>query len=213
MDNRLIELEVENFRSLRKVSLPLGSLNVLVGPNGAGKTNVLEVFRFLADVIRTDLEPALNVRGGFDEVAFWGGGQPPSSIRIRLKATWTRNAADTAPDEYDLRITRTRRQRSMTPCRAGRRSSSSAPRGVAAGSRSRGERKVLETQKNDGCSRGAFHRHSAFSSGLSTLPRLADDEGNTEVTTVAMRLQSFRVFDVNVSAARLPAKTFREGLA
>jgi ABC-type uncharacterized transport system ATPase subunit len=38
MDKRLIELEVENFRSLRKVALLLGSLNVLVGPNGAGKT-------------------------------------------------------------------------------------------------------------------------------------------------------------------------------
>jgi predicted ATPase len=64
VQKRLIELGVENFRSLRRVSLPLGALNVLVGPNGAGKTTVLEVFRFLADVIRTDLEPALNLRGG-----------------------------------------------------------------------------------------------------------------------------------------------------
>jgi predicted ATPase len=70
MDKRLVELHVENFRSLRKVSLPLGPLNVLVGPNGVGKTNVLEVFRFLADMINTDLEPALDQRGGFDEVAF-----------------------------------------------------------------------------------------------------------------------------------------------
>jgi predicted ATPase len=64
MDKRLLRLEVENYRSLRKISLPLGDLNVLVGPNGAGKTNVLEVFDFLAYLIRTDLEPALDSRGG-----------------------------------------------------------------------------------------------------------------------------------------------------
>lgn len=45
MKDRLIELEVQNFRSLRKITVPLGPLNVLVGPNGAGKSNVLEVFR------------------------------------------------------------------------------------------------------------------------------------------------------------------------
>jgi predicted ATPase len=67
---RLVELEVENFRSLRKVSLPLGPVNVLFGPNGAGKTNVLRVFDFLADIVRTDLGPALADRGGFDELVF-----------------------------------------------------------------------------------------------------------------------------------------------
>ncbi len=46
MGKRLTELEVENFRSLQKITLPLGLLNVLVGPNGAGKTNVLEVSAF-----------------------------------------------------------------------------------------------------------------------------------------------------------------------
>ena len=96
MKQRLLKLEVENFLSLRRITLPLRGLNVLVGPNGAGKTNVLEVFRFLADVIRTDLEPALSLRGGFDEVVFWGGEQAPSSFRIG-GATWTRNSSANAP--------------------------------------------------------------------------------------------------------------------
>ena len=67
--------------------MPLGPLTVLVGPNGAGKSNVLKVFGLLADIIRTDLQPALDSRGGFDEVAFWGGSRPPTSIQIQLKAT------------------------------------------------------------------------------------------------------------------------------
>lgn len=64
MDRRLISFEVEHFRSLRKITLPLGPLNVLVGPNGSGKTTVLEVFRFLADVIRTDLAQRSSRRSG-----------------------------------------------------------------------------------------------------------------------------------------------------
>jgi predicted ATPase len=75
-----------------------------LGPNGAGKSNVLKVFDFLADIIRTDLQPAFDTRGGFDETAFWGGHKPPTSMRIHLKATWTTNSTLNAPDEYSLTI-------------------------------------------------------------------------------------------------------------
>ncbi|MCU7729635.1 AAA family ATPase [Actinoplanes sp. KI2] len=113
MARRLLELSVENFRSLRRVTVPLGPLNVLVGPNGAGKTNLLEVFRFLADVINTDLQPAIDLRGGFAEVVFWGGDErkPPTHIQVKLKATWTTNSSTNAPDEYSLRVGHTSRGR------------------------------------------------------------------------------------------------------
>ncbi|MER0244953.1 AAA family ATPase, partial [Streptomyces sp. HSW2009] len=104
MPGRLLELHVENFRSLRDVTIPLGPLTVLVGPNGVGKSNVLKVFDFLAAIIRTDLRPALEERGGFDEVAFWGGEKPPTSLTIQLKANWTTHASLNAPDEYALSI-------------------------------------------------------------------------------------------------------------
>jgi predicted ATPase len=45
MGRRLLELNVVNFRSLRRVTVPLGPLDVLVGPNVVGKANLLEVFR------------------------------------------------------------------------------------------------------------------------------------------------------------------------
>src|ERR1700730_8156695 len=115
MDQRLQRLQVENFRSLQKISLPLRDLNVLVGPNGAGKTNVLGVFDFLAYIIRTDLEPALDSRGGFDEVVFRGGDRPPASIRIKVTATWTSHSSLNAPDDYELRITRRRPRTTAAP--------------------------------------------------------------------------------------------------
>jgi predicted ATPase len=201
MEKRLIELSVENFRSLRKVSLPLGALNVLVGPNAAGKTNVLEVFRFLADVIRTDLEPALALRGGFDEVLFRGGPKPPSSIGVRLTATWTTHSSLNAPDEYSLRVTR------------GQKTLSRREEFVFKRTRGRGRRITVSGEKvsvADTRLGGGEQEQQIgirrLSSGLSTLPRLADEQGGTEVATVAERLASFRVFDVSVDAARRPSR-------
>lgn len=206
MERRLHRLEVENFRSLRNASLPLGELNVLVGPNAAGKTTVLEVFRFLSDVIRTDLEPALALRGGLDELLFWGGSTPPKYLRIKLVATWTTNSSANAPDEYQIRVTRSGRAIQRRESFAFKRT------------RGRGRRITINGQKVSVADyRGETAEDtptefgiSRLSSGLSLLPRLADEQGGTEVATVAELLASVRVFDVRVDAARHPARFPRD---
>ena len=221
MDRRLLELEVENFRTLKRVSLPLGPLTVLVGPNGAGKTNVLKVFDFLVDIIRTDLEPALDARGGFEHVAFWGGTGVPTAIRIKIKACWTTYSSPTAPDEYELKIRRRRvpafrrtpdgeeplahrfrLERSETfqfkrTQGRGRRITISGERAQVTDTTARQE----ETAREIGISK--------LSSGLSTLPRLSDEAGGSEVATVAQKLAGFRVFDVRVDDARRPSRVLR----
>ncbi|MGW5464404.1 AAA family ATPase [Streptomyces sp. NPDC003996] len=212
MSGRLLELHVENFRSLRDVTVPLGPLTVLVGPNGAGKSNVLKVFDFLADIIRTDLQPALDTRGGFDEVAFWGGNKPPTSMRIQLKATWTTNSTLNAPDEYNLTI----RRRSLSANRDGKRLTYSLSREESfAFKRRQGrgrritisgeEARILDVRAGESKDSGSFGIRR-LSSGLSTLPRLGPADGGDEVTRVADRLSSFRVFDVDVAAARQPTR-------
>ena len=103
MNRRLSELHVENFRSLREVTLPLNPVNVLVGPNGAGKTNVLEVFRFLADMAAKDMEPAFKERDGYWDVVSWGD-EPSVEMRIGLKGTWTSFSSQDALDEYNLEL-------------------------------------------------------------------------------------------------------------
>jgi predicted ATPase len=212
MPGRLLELHVENFRSLRDVTVPLGPLTVLVGPNGAGKSNVLAVFDFLADIIRTDLQPALDSRRGFDEVAFWGGSRPPTSMRIQLKATWTSNSTLNAPDEYNLVI----RRRSLPSNRDGRGTRYSLSREESfAFKRKQGrgrritisgeEARVVDERAGQTKDSGSFGIRR-LSSGLSTLPRLGPADGGDEVTRVADRLSSFRVFDVDVAAARQPTR-------
>jgi Transposase IS66 family len=72
------------------------------------KANVLEVFRFLADIIRTDLEPALQSWHGFNEIVFRGGKRDGTFIQIGLTATWTANSSSSPPDDYELQITQHR---------------------------------------------------------------------------------------------------------
>ncbi|MER7165306.1 AAA family ATPase [Micromonospora sp. NPDC000207] len=199
MKKRLLAIEVENFRSLRRISLPLRPLNVLVGPNGAGKSNVLDVFRFLADVIGTDLQPALDLRGGFEEVAFWGGERPPTHLQIKLTATWTTHSSRSAADEYLLRVSRLRRGLARKESFQFKRTQGRGRRITISGQKVH----VKDTGRDGGEREIGIN---ALSSGLSTLPRLSDDRGGVEVSTVAQRLASFRVFDVRVDSARLPSR-------
>jgi predicted ATPase len=97
----LISLSARNFRSLRKVDLDLGPINVLVGPNAAGKSNVLDVLAFLGDASRSDLQPALERRGGFERVRFRGKSNR-RAVEISLEAQLTKFSSPSAPDEYSL---------------------------------------------------------------------------------------------------------------
>jgi predicted ATPase len=140
---------------------------------------------------------------GFNEVAFWGGDRPPQSIHINLKATWTTHSSTTAPDVYALRIEQ-RSGRALS-----RRETFQFKR-----TQGRGRRITISGQKVNVVGIGKDQAEStereigirSLSSGLSTLPRLSDEEGGVEVRTVAARLASFRVFDVRVDAARQPAR-------
>ena len=40
------KLSIDGFKSLAKVELELGRVNVLIGENGAGKSNLLEALAF-----------------------------------------------------------------------------------------------------------------------------------------------------------------------
>ena len=204
MDRRLLSLTVENFRSLRKISLPLGDLNVLVGPNGAGKTNVLEIFRFLSDMIRTDLQPALDSRQGFNEILFRGEGSD-DFVKIGLTALWTEESSASAPDEYELYVARGDEDQ--------RPDAGLTRRETFRFSRGRGRTISVDGNRvtvvdADGKSLNDFGIQP-LSSGLSTLPRLDHEAGGTEVAAFAGHLASFRVFDVDVPAARQPDRVPR----
>jgi predicted ATPase len=65
-------LAVENYRSLRRLVLAVGRLNVVTGPNGSGKSSLYRALRLLADSARNGAVAALAREGGL-ESAMWGG--------------------------------------------------------------------------------------------------------------------------------------------
>ena len=51
--NRLI---VKNWRNFQHINVPLRERQFIVGPNASGKSNLLDIFRFLRDIAKAELE-------------------------------------------------------------------------------------------------------------------------------------------------------------
>jgi predicted ATPase len=60
------KIEIENFKSFKKLSINPNEFNVLIGPNASGKTNFLQIFRFARDIVNLGLKNAISMQGGVD---------------------------------------------------------------------------------------------------------------------------------------------------
>lgn len=76
----LTTLAIENYRSIIKLVLPLGQLNLVTGANGAGKSNLYKALRLLASAAGTGLPQAIAQEGGLDSV-FWAGEKQKAPTR------------------------------------------------------------------------------------------------------------------------------------
>lgn len=193
----LMSLSVRNFRSLREVHLELGPINVLVGPNAAGKSNVLDVLAFLGDASGSDLQPALERRGGFERVRFRGKAKGRRAVEIRLEAQLTKFSSPSAPDEYSLSFDFKRGGIERTEEFAFKRTRGKGRRIGLQGSK-------LEIQDAGKASRSQEVDSSVL--GLALIQRLGKDAGRDQVIELTDALESFRVFEVDVAAARRPAE-------
>lgn len=196
----LRRLAVENFRSLRAVEVHLAPLNVLVGPNGAGKSNLLDVIAFLGDATRGDLEPALAKRGGFARLHFRG--DPDANSPVRIEVETTTGSTGEAADAYALSFTSVRSPNDPRHPTIRRKEDFWLTEGA-------GEPRHISITGG----RIQFHGADAGtvsvredSLGLSLLPRLSPERGGERVEALADLFASFRVFDVDVAAARQPAQ-------
>ncbi|MEV0716706.1 AAA family ATPase [Asanoa sp. NPDC050611] len=68
----LVTLAVENYRSLRRLVLPLRRLNVVTGANGTGKSSLYRTLRLLAESARNGAVAALAREGGLPST-LWAG--------------------------------------------------------------------------------------------------------------------------------------------
>ena len=77
----LTTLAVANYRSINKLVIPLGRLNLITGPNGSGKSNLYRALRLLAETAQGGVVNALAREGGLDST-FWAG---PETITRRMR--------------------------------------------------------------------------------------------------------------------------------
>jgi predicted ATPase len=74
-------LAIENYRSLRRLVLPLAGLNVVTGANGSGKSSLYRALRLLADGARNGMVAALAREGGLPSTLWAGPEQIGRAVR------------------------------------------------------------------------------------------------------------------------------------
>ncbi|MFD1712194.1 AAA family ATPase [Ottowia sp. GY511] len=77
----LSALAVANYRSLRRLTVPLGALTVVTGPNGSGKSSLYRALRLLADVAQGGVVRSLAREGGLPSTLWAGPEQISAAMR------------------------------------------------------------------------------------------------------------------------------------
>ena len=92
--NRLI---AKNWRNFQQIDVPLRERQFIVGPNASGKSNLLDIFRFLRDIVKTDgggFQKAVNDRGGVSKIRSLSGEEDPE-VAIEIHIADTPDAPET----------------------------------------------------------------------------------------------------------------------
>ena len=92
--NRLI---AKNWRNFQEIDVPLRERQFIVGPNASGKSNLLDIFRFLRDIVKMDgggFQKAISDRGGVSKIRCLSAGQD-SEVAIEVHISDTPDAPAT----------------------------------------------------------------------------------------------------------------------
>lgn len=83
-------LDVENYRSLRKLRLRLSPLTLVIGPNGCGKTNCYRALRLLSAAASGTLAATMGEEGGMPSALWAGRRQKGEVVRMKVRIVWGR---------------------------------------------------------------------------------------------------------------------------
>lgn len=102
-------LSLENWRNFAHVQVDLQRRVFLVGPNASGKSNLLDVFRFLHDIVSVGggLQEAVRSRGGVSRLRCLAARRYPDVV-VRVGIG---NEDSPLAWEYEIRLTQDNRQR------------------------------------------------------------------------------------------------------
>ena len=81
-------LHIKNWRNFQRVDVELRERQFIVGANASGKSNLLDVFRFLRDIAKTEgggLQKAVKDRGGISKIRSLAARRDPEiAIEVHL---------------------------------------------------------------------------------------------------------------------------------
>ena len=97
---RILSIETKNFRCLPDSPVAFGPSTVIVGGSGTGKSTIVNVLRFLSDVVIYDLEDTIKRFGGFEQIAK----HPETPVTVSVTGYFTDTATPDVPDHYMLRF-------------------------------------------------------------------------------------------------------------
>ncbi|MYC75123.1 AAA family ATPase [Candidatus Poribacteria bacterium] len=84
-------LIAKNWRNFQHVDIQLNERQFIVGPNASGKSNLLDIFRFLRDIVKMDgggFQKAVKDRGGVSKIRCLSARQDPEvTIEIHIADT------------------------------------------------------------------------------------------------------------------------------
>ena len=97
-------LKVKNWRNFRELDVPLRERQFVVGANASGKSNLLDIFRFLRDIVKAEgggLQKAVKDRGGVSKIRSLAARQDPE---IAIEIYLADNAESPASWRYAIGI-------------------------------------------------------------------------------------------------------------
>jgi predicted ATPase len=102
---QILKLDIDGYRSLRKVSWEPGPLNVIIGPNGAGKSNLLRLLELLATSARGQLGKYIQDSGGMDPLV-WDGISEGICIAVKTSPVEQGRGVQSDSLTYELQLQR-----------------------------------------------------------------------------------------------------------
>lgn len=84
-------LIAKNWRNFQHIDVPLNERQFIVGPNASGKSNLLDIFRFLRDIVKVEgggFQKAVRDRGGVSKIRCLAARRDPEiTIEIHISET------------------------------------------------------------------------------------------------------------------------------
>ena len=102
---KILELQIQGYRSLKDVLWKPDSLNVVIGPNGSGKSNLLRVLQLLNAAAGKRLAKRVQEEGGMEPIV-WDGKARHITMRLKTSGVDPTSRSDRENLTYNLQLDR-----------------------------------------------------------------------------------------------------------